>query len=245
MAFPVSPTNGQIHSDYTFVAKDGTWDKTSYCESIGTFEKPGKSAYDIKLNNPNAKDGVYWIKPDTHTGDPFKVYCNMEEENGGWTLVFRHDGRDGVVYTNETEARLHKPGVPNRALTKYSILDYLDHFLRDGKWEFYLNYPLKERRNHWKQSHDPRTSYTGGVVSGPVDGYEAINIDLDSNYWGGLANAEYTGTYIDGSIGHSNWYYAIGSYLSPYDGHTFPGSSDLYSINSNRHNINVAELWVR
>eukprot|EP00058_Branchiostoma_floridae_P006195 XP_002591683.1 hypothetical protein BRAFLDRAFT_223439 [Branchiostoma floridae] len=45
-------------------------------------------------------NGVYVIKPLSYPGDPFPVYCDMENKNGGWTTVQRR--QDGTVDFNRT-----------------------------------------------------------------------------------------------------------------------------------------------
>jgi hypothetical protein len=52
--------------------------------------RAANSALDILRVRPNSPDGAYWIKPDAYTGDPFRVWCNMTLEGGGWMLVFRN-----------------------------------------------------------------------------------------------------------------------------------------------------------
>ena len=52
---------------------------------------PGKSAYDIKLNNGAATyDGLYWIQPAGYA-QPVRVYCDMSTQGGGWTMCVRWD----------------------------------------------------------------------------------------------------------------------------------------------------------
>ena len=60
-----------------------------------------KSCNDILIKNPTFRDmdGIYNIDPDgTGLNPPFKVFCDMTEYNGGWTLIFVGDMDLGGTY---------------------------------------------------------------------------------------------------------------------------------------------------
>ena len=46
----------------------------------------GKSCAEILKLNPGSKSGLKWIDPDD-TGNAFQVYCNQEDDGGGWILL--------------------------------------------------------------------------------------------------------------------------------------------------------------
>ena len=54
-----------------------------------TKEVPGKSCKDIREREKDPPSKEYWIKP-RESVDALQVYCDMETEEGGWTLVYRY-----------------------------------------------------------------------------------------------------------------------------------------------------------
>lgn len=158
-------------------------------------------------------------------------------ENAVWAKVFEHNSKSGtVVFSSIDEV------IKCNTTDKYSriyLLDYLK--ATDGKLELMLEYPdnVVGKYNRWKQTNSPQNEYMGSGTR-PVTGYEAIHIDWSGNYWGGLerfneSTTTYGSCYIDGSVGHSNWYYAIGPKANYQNG--VPGPSVVVS--------GRVQIWVR
>ena len=157
-----------------------------------------------------------------------------------WARIFYHNNRNGsVLFTSLAECK------NTQTTDKYSrlgILDSGDTYKINGKYEFLLQYPIDDpgRYNRWKQTNAPQNEFVArSETGGQVTGYEAVHIDWTDNYWGGLERSDtsttsYSPTWLDGSVGHDSWFYAIGS-SSAY-GHGIPSYDSTAS---------VVELWIR
>ncbi len=159
---------------------------------------------------------------------------NRAQFDGDWVKIFRHRSSDNDFFSSTNswaEAKFTNPDNP--MANKYSILDYLYMFEVNGKFTFKLDYPGNGITNIWSQTNNPVI----GDGSGGVDNYTAISIEASGNHWGGLEYRSSSPTFLDGSVNHSNWWYAIGS-TNTYDSGNpnFPGPGSVTEL---------AELWVK
>jgi hypothetical protein len=148
--------------------------------------------------------GVYEIDTDlSGPKAPIEVYCDMDNNDGGWTQVFNHVSTSGM-FADKAEAL--ETNIADPQNDKYSILSKLEEFKRDGKLEFWLHYPDQDGidgGNIWTQISNPATE--------SINGYVSIRSDYTDMYWGGLEKSDRVNTLIDGSVSHAWWFYAIGS----------------------------------
>ena len=105
---------------------------------------------------------------------------------------------------------------------QYSILDTLENFRApDGKFRFKLEWVLEGstapvQPQTWQQTSNPVTATNGGVT-----GYQAGSVPYAGCYWGGLERNTAGFSLLDGSVDHSNYWFAVGTIL-PYGGY-MPG----------------------
>ena len=149
-------------------------------------------------------DGIYEIWPEGREEAPLTVYCDQSTDGGGWARVFRHDVSGGYFVSHEDAFHTNEAD-PDAAL--YSILKHLERLRNpDGTLEMRINWPDTgiTGRNIWRQTSNPTTA--------PVVGYQAIDVNYTNQFWAGLELSTSSWTYLDGSVQHDYWYYAIGSH---------------------------------
>jgi len=156
------------------------------------------TCYDTLTAGKSTGNGVYELE-----SGPY--YCDMN--SGGWTMIFKQSIEEG--YYTELNALSRNIESPGESILNYSALKSLENFKRDGQFEFLIEWPRNHKYiNHWYQETNP-------AIDQAVSGYVPINVGATTQYWGGLernCNMQCKNSFIDGSINHISWYYAIGSY---------------------------------
>lgn len=165
-----------------------------------------------------------------------------------WVRVFYHNNKSSKCLFKE-----FKDCRNSKSTNVDSLLYILDddkyRCKTDNKFEFMLEYPTDKagKYNRWRQSNNPCNEFVTetSAGTGTAAGYEAVHIDWTSNHWGGLTrqNSDPTAKsncYLSGSVGHVNWFYAIGAYAAHNGG--IPAAAD---VTSNGATVNDVALWVR
>ncbi len=222
-------------TNYSFMVKsideDGLNDCNKKLVSVTTaIRETFKSCLDIQTFYGNTEpSGSYEIDVDLEgPKEPFNVYCEMDLNGGGWTRIFVHKVTGGV-FASKDDAKEKNTDDINADL--YSQLIHLEDFNRSGEFEFWLNYSELDGNsggNRWTQTSNP--------LFEEVSGYNATSVDHTSRYWGGLEPDTGSNSLIDGSVGHSNWYYAVGAINYWPSSGTIPGSTS---------GVNEVMLYIR
>jgi len=99
-ALPFNCPAGQVVTGFANVS--GTITPTCSPTGVGTQQNPGTACWHIRSVQGTIVDGVYWIDPDGAGGvDPFSVYCDMNTDGGGWTLV-DNDATNAATFLSRT-----------------------------------------------------------------------------------------------------------------------------------------------
>lgn len=191
-----------------------------------------RDCQDILEFGQSQGNGLYWVDP-TNAGYSTQVYCDMEKDGGGWTLVFNQNVVGGF-FTDANDALSRNSATPTADL--YSILDNLDNFKANGRYIFRINWPGYVQRNIWVQTTNP-------TIDQPVSGYAPLSVDLTGSYWGGLernCGVSCGSSLMDGSVGISDWWFGVGSYAAYWGG--IPAAS---FFGGDQFGVPQTQLWTR
>lgn len=199
------------YGNKTYVSSDGI----NYELVYNLEEKEDINGLSIRVDEPKRVEKVG------------EIYVPVKKfEDAIWLRVFHHNNLSGTVLWDSLSQVSINGGYDE--LNKQTILYALNNY-KNSNFEFLLQYSDLEGYNRWIQTSNPVTT------SESVTGYKAIHIDWNQNNWKGLAKSNSGSTLIDGSVGSSKWYYAIGAIKNSGDG--------IYSNDS--VSSGYVDLWVR
>jgi hypothetical protein len=114
------------------------------------------------------------------------------------TLVFRQ------TFPYKWDSGVWSKNAEDPSRNNYAILDQLEQFRFRGAFHFKLVWPNDAEGVYyeWTQTSNPTSENAAGYV--------AIHAPYTERYWGGLEPSQ--NALMDGSVGHSNWFYAVGAY---------------------------------
>lgn len=189
--------------------------------------------YTVQMTHPSGMNAHVHTKDCLNT-DPTTVsglqYTTVNGVN--YVKVFEHFTSEGL-FTSEAQALL------NKQKGKFSVLSLIDNLKAPGTYKFMLYYPEMGKMNVWEQRKNPLNCTQANTTSGhSVDGYNPINVQMTGEYFGGLERSTTSNTLLDGSTGHSNWWYAIGAYNE----HPAAGSGTIPGGDTT--NVTQAQLWL-
>jgi len=164
------------------------------------------------------------------------LLVTKEQYNATWMKVFYHYSGSGSRFSGYSEA------LNCDSTDKFSILGRLNQtFQNGGKYEFLIQYPQVSGYNRWRQSLLPYDDIE--KTGNQAQGYEPVSISWNGQFWGGLVRSTQTSwTIIDGSAGHTNWWYSVGTMDVQIWPNQFPGpalTDEQWIL------VNCVELWIR
>ena len=196
------------------VSASTTYDIRNWVQFTATDSGSGTVAYNVTTTN---------VAPSTWIPVVSAVEAATETKyayDAAWARVFHHNTHWGEVFYSNANSWAEAKS--SNTVDKYSVLGNMANYKTSGGvWEMLLEYPGVAGYNRWKQTSNPATTNES------ITGYSAVNVSWTSNVWGGMALSNSGSTFMDGSVNHGNWYYAIGT-ASKWSG-AIPGPSDPIS----------------
>ena len=219
--------------------------KTLYDTAGSVTKEGGLIAYEFQEQTDTSakmkKTGTFVAGDFSERGKLVNMKFTTLPDGSSWARVFYHNNRGGtVLFTSVDEVQ------KSNTADKFSCLYLLDNLKNtSSKYEFMLTFPADApgQYNRWRQNKNPCKEYVEETTegTGTAAGYTAVHIDWGDRYWGGLTRQKsdasvLSNTYLSGSVGHGNWFYAVGASSAWNNG--IPGHHGSIGVQE-------TELWVR
>lgn len=158
------------------------------------------------------------------------------EEKAYWKTIL-YQNAEKELFTEAEKTSIKEKAVEEEY--RYSILNEVGTKYKYGEnFEFLLiyndgltgNFDIENKYNWWKQSENPVEIVEDILTSTEelpikVNGYEAVEVKVTDNLWGGLLLSSNSSTILDGATYNEDVSYSVGT-ISKYDNGTATDETD-------------------
>ena len=188
-----------------------------FCKGISE-SNPAVSCKDIYECNPTAPSGKYWLNTSTV---PIQVFCDMETDGGGWTVLMRRQDGSVDFYLNWTEykrgfgnlEREHWLGLDNMHLLTHQSSDPPQLRVDLADWEGNTAFAKYDQFSVGDEDSDYTLSVSGYQSASTAgdsltshNGQRFSTPDRDNDIWG---NGDHCAVDFHGPWWHFGCYFSL------------------------------------
>lgn len=173
------------------------------------------STYHISLNNHNIyyklSDGTLWKCIFYQAIGTKSAYNNLSKSYNDSKYAGKQATANLYSILDNGVEQFAKPRNTTTGTTyNYEFLLMYDNYISSGKYVFNTDI-----YNRWGQNNNPaKENVTGSTMTtaaGYTTSFTGASTTLGSTNFGGLALSTNDNAFLDGNVGHGNWWYAVGS----------------------------------